>query len=277
MEPSKLTKEHSAWSPSKTGTAEHCAYRFNCTYINKPEGYKYRNNSDALVGIAIHKVLEMSLMGKQPAVAMRMVVAGNPEDPESPYTAEESDRIYDMLPNVDDFISKMRRYTTKHPCFPPLLERKFGVTTEGKNCRFFGDDVFMRGVVDYALLFKDNTTALILDHKSGAATEDISKFELQFDTYKLLLKAKYPKLRRIKVGINFIRDGEIVMEKDNCNVVDIVPLRNKVIEAVNKASVNLVDLNVTNKGPLCKWCNYQFMCPALVKTNGKTKEGDTKG
>jgi len=267
IESTELTRKYVGWSSSKADTAAQCAMRFNRQYVQKVREGLPRKNSDALVGTAVHSIVEIVLAGRKVTGAMNSVLR------DSALTNDEVDRITAYAPNIEKFLKRYKIYTQKHACKIPLLEKKLGVTITGKATPYFGKDLFLRGVLDLCLLFKDNKTAVIIDHKTGG-TRDLSYYTKQFDSYVLLMKANYPELQKIKIGINFLKEGILPFSKGVIDVTDIEPLLNKVINNINSASANLTDLDKTTVSKLCNWCSYKHICPA--HQGGNVSCGSTK-
>ena len=58
------------------------------------------------------------------------------------------------------------------------------------------------------------------------------------------------------------------------DVRDTEPIMDRVIHHLNKCTENTPDFKVRT-GPLCGWCEYQYMCPSFAEsaTHGEKTEG----
>jgi hypothetical protein len=139
-EPSDFIKEYAPWSYSKIDTLKQCPWRFYQTYVVKEK--RGRPNSDALVGQAIHTILEYMISGRNWKVAYDGALE------KYDLTTPEICRVDDVELNAKNFIKKLDEYKKKHQIGESWVERKLAVDIEGNAEKFFGPRVFFRGVVD---------------------------------------------------------------------------------------------------------------------------------
>lgn len=269
IEPTDLTLKYSPWSVSKADCASLCPRKFNKTYINKPKE-KAPEKTDALIGKAVHKILEYALDGQSIDRAFKFALG------EFSLTWEEKEEIAFFKPNVIEFLQRFAIYRKKVSGYKPTLEEKLGVTVDWKPTQFFAKNVFMRGVIDLSMDIIGKPHTIIIDHKTGKV-RDLSYYEAQFDSYMLLKRATIPNLEKIIVGVNYIRDKEIKIRKKPAvlnDVRDITPIGNRVMHYLNNASSNLLDLSITKKSPLCNWCDHKDGCPlwSVEGSHGSKKE-----
>lgn len=267
IKPSELVTKYAPWSISKAGIISQCPKRFDFTYINKPEGARAAPNTDALLGKAVHRAIEHALGGVPLMKSFNFAVR------EFKLTTMEKEMAMGFVPNAQRFMERFARYRMKHDCAEPKLELKLGCTINGEPRKFFDKkgDLFLRGAVDLGMLFNGKPRALILDHKTGKR-KDISEFGSQFDAYLLLMRAHFPELEEIIIGLNFLRDGEIDFKKGVQPVKDIEPILDRVMSYLNNATKDVTDLQTVRPGPLCDWCDFREICGAHADgTNGKNK------
>ena len=96
----------------------------------------------------------------------------------------------------EHWVKPLERYTIEP-------ELRLGITTEGKPTDFFAKDVWGRGKIDVPIVEGDN--AVILDWKNGKVWED--PFELRVQA--VLLKAKYPNLKRIQGSYVWLNESRV--------------------------------------------------------------------
>ncbi len=116
---------------------------------------------------------------------------------------------------------------------------------------------FVKGIID--VIYEIEGKTHILDYKTNKNI-NIDEHKLQLAIYSLLYHEKHGKLPD-KVGINFLKGGEIFLNADN----DLLNLAKKEIELIhqNTQSKEIKDYNkhITN---LCKWstgqCDFYDTC-----------------
>lgn len=271
IEPSPFVLEHAPWSYSKAETAAQCPYRFYLTYVEKRK--RGRPNADALVGQAVHKILEFMISGRNWNLAYEAAMESYPD-----LTSNELDRVQEMRFAAKNFIEKLGRYQDRHHIADTWIERKMGIDIDGKPTKFFSDAVFFRGVVDLALFPKDRGHVIVLDHKTGKR-RSLHYYEKQFDCYLLLVKATLSTLTQGRVGIHWTKDDVIELSKKARNISDIQPYREQLIEWLNQSVKDTANFEMTKRGPLCPWCDHQGSCPEFSEgsdtdnARGKEEEG----
>lgn len=73
----------------------------------------------------------------------------------------------------------------------PLVEQRLALTKELNPTGFFDDDVWLRGVIDYAKYDEDKQVAIIVDHKTGKMKDEFDQLELM----AAILQAYKPTVR----------------------------------------------------------------------------------
>jgi PD-(D/E)XK nuclease superfamily len=188
------------WSISKAGVIEKCPLQFDFKYgpDKIPEVVKYEQSR---VGVAVHKALEMCLGGADQKRAFQIA------SEEQGLTTDEHEQVMSFWDQVTRFVQRMVTLKKKHGVSQTFIETKWGVRTDFKGCKFFGGDVFFRGVVDYALRAAGNHL-IIIDHKSGKEHE-LSYYDKQFRAYCIMALAMYPELKGVQTAINFIQTDNL--------------------------------------------------------------------
>ena len=262
-QPSAFVLEHAPWSYSKASVASQCPFRFHLKYIKKRKG---PSGTEAEVGKVVHAAIAYALTNRPVQTCFRLALAESPM-----LTTNEIEKVNSFIPSAEKFMRRFTAYTQKYPSQLPVIEQRLNVTLDGKMVDFFDNKGFIRGVLDVYLMFTNAPDAMIMDHKTGKE-HDISSFAEQFDVYTLLLKAKEPKLSRIRIGLNFLGTDNIVFGEMQ-DVPDIQPLLEKVIVFLNKSTEDTAAVHITKRGPLCNWCEFQEThCPAFEKATLHGKE-----
>jgi len=262
-EPTDLVREYTPWSVSKANTAHNCPLQFNKKYVLKEKGSRPRK-SDAIIGQAAHKTLELAL---GTGITLRRALELTFEEYE--LTQEEEDRVSDLVPNMAEFLKRFDRYKKNHGIIDVDIEKKAAVNLSGESVKFFDNaNGYIRGVMDLTARLKDKPIAVILDHKSGK-NRGLRYYTAQFDVYCLLTKTLWPDIEQVQLGVHFIRDRKIEMAPKLIDITNTEVLLDRVTAFLNKNAEKLTDLTKPNKTPLCGWCDYQLSCPIFMEgTNG---------
>ena len=134
-------------------------------------------------------------------------------------------------------------------------ELKLGLNADLRPCKFFGKDVWWRGVVD--LLIHDGDRGWVIDYKTGKARyADPGQLELM----ALATFAHYPHVKEIRAALIFLVAEEMIRKKYTRD--DIEPLWAKWIKRVNVAEAAM-QANVFNPKPsgLCTNHCAVLECP----------------
>lgn len=250
--PSSFVLKYAPWSVSKADSVKDCPRKFYYGYVVKE---KRVSNADALVGKAAHSALEFALEGRPVSRAIDFAIEMHK------LTTNEVERVIAFQPAIEHFIEKFKNYCNTHKTHPPKYEQKLAVDIEGKAVANFFDNkrVFIRGVLDIAVRFKNNPYALVVDHKTGK-DRGLTYYSNQFLAYRILMKAAHPEVTRILSGVNWVKSDTIDLGKfvDIPNIED--PM-SEFIEYLNEATKHAGDLSNYRKNRLCDWCDYKSLCP----------------
>jgi hypothetical protein len=260
-QPSEFVLEHAPWSVSKASAAKECPKKFWFSYILKKKAG--RTNADAMVGQVVHKAVEYALNGYPISKAFDAVLAS------SKLTTEEINRVLFFQPAVQNFMNKFEKYCKRHVVKKPMIELRLAVDLDGNPVKFFDNKRgFLRGVLDLSCLFQGTTNGLVLDHKTGKE-HNLKYFQAQFNSYVWLLKASYPELTGIQVGINFLKT-DVVRFGQMYDVKSTDSIRNCMINYLNQATQDTANFEKTRVSKLCSWCDHKGYCPAHTESgNGK--------
>jgi len=261
VEITPFVKKYAPWSASKSDIAEQCPLKFKHTYVHKTQ--KGRPKTEALVGIALHRILELSLAGKPLEDARKQAVS----DPKARLLTVEREQVDAGIPAVSTFLRRTTAFIEKMGGADLLIEGRLASSFAGKTLKFFDNKGFFRGVLDLGILFKNRPHMMVIDHKTGK-NRGINYYNWQFLTYTLLAKVNYPHITHVVPAIHWVQDT--ITEIGNPIKVPSVPdLLDKVVEHLNQATGNAaINLDVGQPSKLCGWCDYQILCPLSPQVIG---------
>lgn len=271
-------KEHAAWSHSKVETAKQCPRKFWYTYVNKPNkaALGVVESTDARIGKAIHRVLELLLKGQSLDNAVATVIR------EKKLLTREIEAVEASRPAAIKFAKSFNAFRTLHGKHELILEAQIAVGFNGEKKPYFEkrgatNTLLMRGMVDVGCVFMDKPTAMIIDHKTGK-NKGIANHTHQMDCYALLIKANYPHLTKMLPAIHWVQD-QLIEHADPIDLTDLDALLDKVVQFMVDATIEVDGSNLekTKTSILCNWCDYQSLCPAqanesLGGAHGKIEE-----
>jgi putative RecB family exonuclease len=247
--------EYAPWSHSKAETASQCPRKFYLTYVQKVKTGK--SNSDALVGKAVHTILEFMLAGRNWEVAYGAAVDKHA------LTTDELERVEDFKVPVHEFMAKLARYKERHDIGNDIwIEKKLAVNLDGNPVKFFDSSAFFRGIVDLAMFPRKQKHIVILDHKTGKHRA-LRHYRQQFNSYLILTKAAVPDLVQSSTGIHWAKSATVEVDPTSYDVQTIEPYFEQLISWLNDCTQSTVNFGETKRGPLCPWCDYQDSCPAF--------------
>lgn len=92
-----------------------------------------------------------------------------------------------------------------------LCEYKMGITANLEPCSFTDKDVWWRGVVDLAILDRENGKAYVVDYKTGKSARYADKDQLEL--MALAIFKHFPEITKINAGLLFVVCNALVKEK----------------------------------------------------------------
>lgn len=266
IEPNAVVRQYAPWSTSKADTIRNCPLKFKYQYIDKVRGLISPKAGDAIVGKAVHKLLEYAISLNRPAAQF----VGNVMS-EFSLEGENADRFLAHMPATESLIVRLENYRQKRWGSPiPKIEQKLAVNLEGKSVAFFDDSkAFFRGVIDLSYRIPGKPHVVLLDHKTGK-DRGIGYYKSQFDGYMWLIKGFYPELEGVQIAVNFLQADKTEFSPFTY-VRDAGELCDHVVAFLNKATAKVENLEAARPGPLCPWCDFHSICPvhAADGTHGK--------
>jgi hypothetical protein len=154
-----------------------------------------------------------------------------------------------MLPECyeiyEPLVKQIEHYMETDQVRPTLLvEQKLGLTSDGLACDFFDPQVWMRGVLDVAIVNGDH--AWMGDWKTGN-----SKYEnpMELQIHAMLLKAHMPQAASITGNYIWLKENRIGMPYVLSNVKGTFDWVKKTVSSMQDDMRKLA-----TPGPLCGWC-----------------------
>lgn len=249
--PSTRALIHAPWSASKVATALRCPRLFHFKYVDKiPE---QEVMPEARIGKAIHKVLELVLMGTPIQEAITATRDALPSE-------IEQVRFDTLTPGIPAFTSRLAQFRRRRRIARQLVEYSLAIREDLSVTQFYSGDAYYRGVLDLGYLFEDDTLALV-DHKTGQRIPGSSIVE-QLEGYVVLSAAAFRHVRTFWVGVHWIaeRAVEWAAPVSPSTVIDrLVP---ELLDNIEAAALAVSDGPRPNPGPWCDRCSYRELCPA---------------
>lgn len=268
IQPTAFVKKYAPWSISKAKAANTCPYKFKLQYVLK-EKARLTAGKEARVGQCVHEVLEMALAGRPVKTTLPLIIQ------QHGLTTDEEDMALAFETAIVNFVKRLATYRRKINAKEPVMERKMGLSVDGRAVNFYAKDVFMRGVLDMYMFIHGRPHAVVLDHKTGK-DRGLEPHEAQFEAYLAMMKAVYPELTGVSIGVNFLQTDHVEFFDNGRmrDVRDITPLMNRVINYLNTATRGITDLDLCKVTKLCGWCDFRNVCPKYSDgTNGsETKQ-----
>jgi hypothetical protein len=250
--PHPLIIQHGPWSVSKIDTLKQCPKKFSFNYLHKVKIDRPISKA-LLIGKAVHKVLQYAITGRNLDASFEFAIA------EEKLTSEEIDEVNGYRPAVSSFLTKYKNYLQKYDIRESIIEKQYAIDITGKTSKFFDNaTTFIRGVVDLAMFTRTQPHLIVIDHKTGKY-RDFSHYTVQFDFYRLLLRAAYPTINGIVTGVHRVSDANI-QTSPLVDVSDIEPLFNKVVNHMNAVATGVTDLDERKTGWWCRYCDYADRC-----------------
>lgn len=263
------------WSFSKLKMLGQCPLQFYLKYIIKA---KIKGipiiNIQTESGKAIHRILELVVMGKSIEDSFRLVKKEYENILPGNIWEEGHDDAGGVAKNelaVAQFKQRLDDFEKRHPVKRYLTELKIGVTKDWTPTGFFTTDiekidknVYFRGVIDLIIQL-ENEDVIFLDHKRGApSVMGVKNFQQQLDTYKVLFSKGIQEYGDAQAGVHFVNDAVVTMGQVTSKADVENTLVNRVEFNIAGAIAKTGELGFFKhiRGNHCKWCDYNDMCAA---------------
>lgn len=275
--------KYGPWSVSALDVASTCTYRFKLQYIDRVKpplssDPRFAIDPKGKVGNAVHIFLELLLKGVDSKTAWVKSIV------DAKLTTPETETALEYKQNCFNFVDRLKKFSQKHPVKQSQVEIKFGFTKDLKPTKFFGKDVFFRGVVDLAL-FMEAPRAIIMDHKTGQPSEDkegnkVALKPAQLNTYAIASEVLYSKhcrknLEFAQTATHYVSTGDIVWEEPIPRTTIVDTLIPWFVGYVNECASNVKNIEA-KKTWLCDFCKYKQLCPIFNPEAKYGEEENTK-
>lgn len=248
--PSTRALIHAPWSASKVATALRCPRLFHFKYVEKIKEPEVM--PETRIGKAIHKVIELNLMGTDLMDACTTVKADLPP--------EEAVRFDRLVTGIPPFTTRLQQFRRRRRVARQLVEYSLAVREDLTTTQFYAGDAYYRGVLDLGYLFADDAIALV-DHKTGVRLPGSSIVD-QLSGYAVLAASAFRHARTFWLGVHWLAERAVEWSAPVApeSVRDrIVPT---VLDNIEAAALAVDDGPRVNPGPWCDRCAYRNMCPA---------------
>ena len=208
---------------------------------------------EARIGKAIHKALELVLMGTPLDEATATVRAELPNETEQ--------ARYDLLGvGIPAFIQRIGQFRRRRRVARQLVEYSLAIREDLSVTQFYSGDAYYRGVLDLGYQFQDDAIALV-DHKTGVRLPGTSIVD-QLEGYGVLAAAAFRHVRTFWFGIHWVAERAVEWSAPvpSEHVIDrLVP---DLLDNIEAAALAVSDGPRPNPGTYCDRCSYRDRCPA---------------
>ncbi|HEY5947130.1 MAG TPA: PD-(D/E)XK nuclease family protein [Kofleriaceae bacterium] len=253
--PSTRALIHAPWSASKVSTALRCPRLFHWKYIEKLKEPEVM--PEARIGKAIHKVLELVLMGTPQPEAIEKVRSELPSE-------HEQLRFDALGTGIAPFTHRISQFKRRRRVARQLVEYSLAVREDLSTTQFYAGDAYYRGVLDLGYIFEDDSIALV-DHKTGARIPGTSIVD-QLEGYAVLTAAAFRHVRSFWLGLHWIAERAVEWSKPvraEAVIDEMVP---DLLDNIEAAALAVSDGPRPNPGSYCDRCSYRDRCPASKET-----------
>lgn len=246
------------WSMSKANAAFDCPFRFQLKYVKKRKGHP-PSSAAGRIGIAAHSAVERYLKGMDLKEAMRRSMI------DQKLTTPETQDLLAFAHSIREFKGRIDRFSREENVTDMHIEKKFGLTRDMRPTKFFGKQVFFRGVWDLCLRAHEKYV-VIIDHKSGAVkTGDngepaLDSYEDQLNLYAIAAVNVFPDVAGVQSALHYMQSGEIVW--DDMRSADTIreTLYPWFYNYINRAAKEALS-PAARRGWYCNFCEYTDLCP----------------
>lgn len=249
--PSTRALIHAPWSASKVATALRCPRLFHFKYVDKiaePEVMP-----ETRIGKAIHKALELVMMGTSIEESVTKVRTELPSD-------IEQLRFDGLAAGIPAFASRIAQFRRRRRVARQLVEYSLAVREDLSVTQFYAGDAYYRGVLDLGYLFEDDALALV-DHKTGQRIPGTSIVD-QLEGYGVLAAAAFRHVRTFWFGIHWIAERAVEWSAPVAPEAVIDRLVPDLLDNIEAAALAVSDGPRPNPGTYCDRCAYRERCPA---------------
>jgi hypothetical protein len=267
------------WSVSKLKCLQNCPLQFYLKYVLKVKlPKKLAEQQDTFladVGSSAHKILENVVFGK--SLTQSFALARNEFVTNGKLTPEQwKESVESLEANIVSFKERLEGLERQHPFKRTLTEIRLGVTRDWEPTGFFGDDVYIRGVIDLAIQLQ-NGDAIFIDHKKGGSADfGLKVYDLQLKSYLPLFHYGIEKVKGAQAGVHWIGEGSVRLGDYISAQTIEEDLTVKMNFYFDGAIDTVKELGYFKHkaGNACKYCEFAPMCKAkeLLPLEKSTKK-----
>jgi hypothetical protein len=249
--PSTRALIHAPWSASKVSTALRCPRLFHFKYVQKiPEPEVM---PETRIGKAIHKSLELVMMGTPLEEAKQSVRAELPNETEQ----LRFDRLGE---SIQQFVTRIAQFRRRRRVSRQLVEYSLAIREDLSVTQFYSGDAYYRGVLDLGYLFEDDALALV-DHKTGQRIPGSTIVD-QLQGYGVLAAAAFRHVKHFWFGIHWIAERAVEWTSPVPPETVIDRMVPDLLDNIEAAALAVSDGPRPNPGTYCDRCPYRDRCPA---------------
>ena len=249
--PSTRALIHAPWSASKVGTALRCPRLFHFKYVQKIKEPEVM--PEARIGKAVHKAIELHLMG---ATYEEAVASTRAELP-----AEEEQLRFDRLAvGIPPFTNRLAQFRKRRRVARQLVEYSLAVREDLTATQFYSGDAYYRGVLDLGYIFADDSIALV-DHKTGARIPGSSIAD-QLEGYAVLAASAFRYVKKFWLGVHWVAERAVEWAPATPPEDIHDRLMPDLLDNIEAAALAVDDGPRPNTGTWCDRCSYRSLCPA---------------
>jgi hypothetical protein len=256
------------WSISKLKLLQKCPFAFYTKYVVKvklpKELQAMVDTTMADIGSSAHKILESLMFGKSLSqsysIAKHEFVDGGKLTPQ-----QWAEKIVPVETNIVSFKERIEAFERSNPIKRVLTELRIGVTKDWEPTGFFGDDVYMRGVIDLSLHLENNDL-VVIDHKFGGSSSfGLRNYEMQLKSYKPLYHFGIGNVRGAQSGVHWIAEGDVKLGDYHDRAAIEGTLKNEIEFMIQGAIDGVTENHGYFKhvsGSMCQYCEFRDPCKA---------------
>ena len=211
--PNKIT----AWSYSRLACWESCPAQHNYRNILKLDEPK---GAPLLEGIKIHNQIEKYLTGKVEACPIACLP------------------MKDMLKDLREL--------------KPIVEERWSFTKDMRKTTWMARNVYLRVVLDAALIYED-ATADVIDHKTGKFRPNDATYADQMGLFAACTFIKFQDLHHITTRLWFVEHNEeVIAEYERSHAAEVL------IDLTFRAEQMMADTDFpATPSWKCRWCHFR--------------------
>lgn len=282
-----LAKQLGPWSVTKMKLVHKCPFRAKKLFLERePEIITDpESRSGAVVGIAIHNVMEQTLREFPRDIVPTIddvydhaSRAMQNEIVNSKLTSKEAIDVQLLLQDSAQLLQRLLMHVYKNEGMLTFVEKEMGIDAELQVVDYESPSVFFKGKLDFLMISKSGSVGL-LDHKTSQWAT-LAGQELQLKCYEALTLCSLKNtmiqdyninLSSFRSGVVFIATGEILWADSRpAHVVESQGV-SFLTREIN-ACAEILSGGSVQRGNHCLECGYKHLCGSRRGMNKKKKD-----